>query len=69
VSPYWGPLDWAPGQFLDDDGKLIVCATHAALFRIHDDRCIAGPMRGRELARLEIVIDGCTNYLDEKGQG
>jgi len=29
-------LDWMPDQFLDEDGELIVCARHAAMFRIHD---------------------------------
>lgn len=44
-----GPLDWIPNQFLDENGGLIVCATHAAVFRIHDGRCIAGPCAGAHL--------------------
>jgi nitrite reductase/ring-hydroxylating ferredoxin subunit len=43
------PLDWAENEFLDREGRHIVCATHGALFRIDDGRCVAGPCQGDRL--------------------
>lgn len=37
------PLEWVPDQFLDRDKHYLQCATHGALFKIEDGRCIAGP--------------------------
>ncbi|MBM3407054.1 MAG: Rieske 2Fe-2S domain-containing protein [Betaproteobacteria bacterium] len=42
-------LDWQPGVFLDDEGKFLVCATHGAVYRPSDGRCMGGPCRGRGL--------------------
>lgn len=54
-----GPLDWQPDQFLSLDGDLIQCATHLALFRIDDGRCVAGPCAGRTLTPVPLaLIDG-----------
>ena len=54
-----GPLDWQPDQFLNLERTLILCATHAAQFRINDGVCIAGPCTGAWLAALPVtVIDG-----------
>jgi len=51
-----GPLDWVPDRFLDLDGKLIQCATHAALFRIENGDCIAGPCTGKALTAVTVEI-------------
>jgi nitrite reductase/ring-hydroxylating ferredoxin subunit len=51
-----GPLDWVPDQFLSLDGQHIQCATHAALFRIDDGFCIAGPCSGQSLAQLPVIV-------------
>lgn len=58
--PHTGsPLDWHPDQFLNLDRTLIQCATHLALFRIDDGRCIAGPCAGRALTPVALsVVDG-----------
>ncbi len=57
--PHTGaPLDWAPGVFLDCEGEYIQCATHDALFRIDDGRCVHGPCRGE---RLEPVAVRCAD--------
>lgn len=61
-----GPLDWMPDEFLDEDGELIVCATHAALFRIHDGRCIAGPCAGAHLTPVAITIEDDAVFLNER---
>ena len=45
-------LDWQPGQFLDETGDYLICATHGAMYRPSDGHCIAGPCRGRRLKAL-----------------
>jgi nitrite reductase/ring-hydroxylating ferredoxin subunit len=42
-------LDWVPDRFLDGSLHYIQCATHGALFRMHDGFCILGPCAGRSL--------------------
>ena len=56
-------LDWLPDQFLDDTGKLIVCATHGAQFRIEDGYCIHGPCSGKSLTSVAISIDDSRVFL------
>ena len=56
--PHTGsPLDWLPDQFLSLDKDYIQCATHAALFRFHDGRCIAGPCLGGQLTPVPVLVD------------
>jgi nitrite reductase/ring-hydroxylating ferredoxin subunit len=62
-----GPLDWVPEQFLSLDGQHIQCATHAALFRIHDGFCIAGPCSGQALVRLPVIVRDGEVHLDRQG--
>ncbi|MFN2309301.1 MAG: Rieske (2Fe-2S) protein [Gammaproteobacteria bacterium] len=58
--PHTGsPLDWQPDQFLNPERSLIQCATHAALFRIEDGHCLAGPCAGQALTPVAVtLIDG-----------
>jgi nitrite reductase/ring-hydroxylating ferredoxin subunit len=51
------PLNWRPDQFLSQDGALIQCQSHGALFDIASGACIAGPCPGRSLTRLPVRID------------
>ena len=51
------PLEWEEDRFLDADGALIQCATHGALFRISDGRCLAGPCKGKSLNPVPFIID------------
>lgn len=37
------PLAGFAGRYLTRDNDLILCAGHAALFRIQDGGCVAGP--------------------------
>jgi nitrite reductase/ring-hydroxylating ferredoxin subunit len=37
------PLDWWPNEFFTDDGRLLICATHGALFEPDSGRCAGGP--------------------------
>ena len=57
--PHTGsPLDWMPDQFLSLDKLHIQCATHAALFRVEDGLCIAGPCSGDVLQPVTVVVQG-----------
>jgi len=53
-----GELDWNEGDFLERDGKLVVCATHGALFEPETGRCVAGPCRGATLEAVAVRDDG-----------
>ena len=41
-------LDYAPGQFLSNDG-LLICAAHGASFDLNTGICMQGPCRGESL--------------------
>lgn len=52
-------MDWQPGQFLDADGREIVCSIHGATYDPRDGRCTGGPGgRGRLKALAVTEIDG-----------
>ena len=59
VCPHAGHrLDWSPGQFLIDQGRL-VCAAHGACFERMTGVCTAGPCRGSSLRPVAVkAIDG-----------
>lgn len=52
-----GPLDWVPDRFLSLDKDYIQCATHDALFQLHDGKCVAGPCKGDSLAAVPVIIE------------
>ncbi len=52
-----GPLDWMPDKFIDRDSGHILCATHAALFRVETGECLAGPCAGDWLRALSVDIE------------
>ena len=52
------PLDLWPNEFLSDDGRLLVCATHGAVFAPDTGLCLGGPCPGRRLERLRVARDG-----------
>lgn len=59
-------LDWNPGEFFDEAGLYLVCATHGAHFEPHTGLCVAGPCRGARLARLPVQErDGGIYLLDD----
>ncbi len=49
-------LNWQPDQFLTLDGQEIMCAFHAARFRIRDGACTWGPCNGRGLTPVEVEV-------------
>ena len=56
ICPHAGRrLDYAPGQFLLDQGRL-VCAAHGASFELEQGVCVAGPCRGASLVPLAVAI-------------
>ena len=62
--PHTGvPLNWLPDRFLDETGRNIVCATHAANFRVEDGACLFGPCDGQGLKPLPIEIRAGRIYL------
>jgi nitrite reductase/ring-hydroxylating ferredoxin subunit len=55
--PHTGaPLDWTPGQFLDQSGELIQCAMHGALFLIGTGECVRGPCVGTSLDPVPVAL-------------
>lgn len=57
------PLDLLPDAFLVEDGKLIRCASHGALFDPENGECLAGPCHGKRLMKLPIRIDDAGNIF------
>lgn len=58
VCPHAGRrLDWAPGKFLMEGGRLI-CAAHGASFALPGGVCVAGPCRGQALTAVAVRVDG-----------
>lgn len=50
-------LDYAPGQFLVQEDRLI-CAAHGATFAVESGACLGGPCRGGLVAMPVAVVDG-----------
>jgi nitrite reductase/ring-hydroxylating ferredoxin subunit len=52
-------LDWQPGVFFDTDGKVLMCATHGALYDPDSGHCVGGACSGRGgLRRLQVTEQG-----------
>lgn len=59
------PLNLLPDRFLTDDGALILCCSHGALFEKSTGYCVAGPCAGRSLISIELEIrDGFVLVAD-----
>jgi nitrite reductase/ring-hydroxylating ferredoxin subunit len=52
------PLDWWPNEFFTEDGRLLICATHGALFEPDSGRCAGGPCAGGTLWPLTARVEG-----------
>lgn len=59
ICPHAGRrLDWAPGKFLMEAGRLI-CAAHGASFELPTGECVAGPCKGQSLKAIAVrIADG-----------
>ncbi len=57
------PMDWNPGEFLDDEGRFIVCSLHGASYEPRTGRCAGGPCgRGGLLALHVVERDGAVHW-------
>lgn len=62
------PLDWWPNEFFTDDGQLLICATHGALYEPDTGRCAGGPCGSGRLYALGVrVADGRVIVSSESG--
>ncbi len=52
------PLDWWPNEFFTDDGRLLICATHGALYAPDTGHCAGGPCGSGGLYPLAVRIEG-----------
>jgi len=50
------PLARTLDQYLTDDGTLIMCGWHGALFTIDDGQCVGGPCMGQQLTRWPVEV-------------
>lgn len=65
ICPHAGRrLDWAPGRFLIDKGRL-VCAAHGATFERMSGECVAGPCRGQSLRAVAVEVRDGQIWLAE----
>ena len=51
------PLDWWPNEFFTEDGRLLICATHGALFVPDTGECAGGPCGGGSLYALDVRVE------------
>jgi nitrite reductase/ring-hydroxylating ferredoxin subunit len=51
-------MDWVENQFLNEDGRYILCATHGAAYEPDTGECVFGPPCGQFLARIPLEIVG-----------
>jgi len=51
-------MDWVENQFLTEDGRYILCATHGAAYEPETGECIFGPPCGKVLDRVPLTIEG-----------
>lgn len=51
------PLAGPSGRFLTRENDLILCGGHAALFRIADGVCVAGPCPGQRLEPWPVRVE------------
>ncbi|MBI3756879.1 MAG: Rieske 2Fe-2S domain-containing protein [Deltaproteobacteria bacterium] len=50
-------MDWIENQFLTEDGRYILCATHGAAFEPDTGECVFGPPCGKFLDRVPLIIE------------
>ena len=48
-------LDWMEGEFFDQAGLYLVCATHGATYEPDTGHCIMGPCKGERLCPVPVV--------------
>ena len=51
------PLDLWPNDFFTEDGRLLICATHGALYEPETGACAGGPCGGGALTPLPVRVE------------
>jgi nitrite reductase/ring-hydroxylating ferredoxin subunit len=51
-------LDWQEGEFFDEAGVYLICATHGALYSPKDGHCVTGRCSGKGLTTLPVEEQG-----------
>ncbi len=59
-------LDWRPGEFFDQSGLYLMCATHGAMYAPESGHCLGGPCRGGALIPLATEESDGNIYLIEE---
>ena len=59
-------LDWIEGDFFDETGEYLICATHGALFDPLSGKCVSGPCAGDSLEPLSIRISDTDLWLETR---
>ena len=56
-------LDWREVQFLDANGRDLICSTHGAVYAATSGECLGGPCAGAPLVSLRVAEhDGKVYY-------
>jgi nitrite reductase/ring-hydroxylating ferredoxin subunit len=48
-------MDWLPGEFLDSEGRYILCSIHGAAYEPGSGRCVGGPCGRGSLIGIEVA--------------
>lgn len=59
-------LNWQKEQFFSFDGLYLECSLHGALFDPSTGTCVRGPCVGKNLKKINIIIENGVVYADEK---
>ncbi len=62
-------LDWMPGEFFDESGLYLICATHGATYEPATGRCISGPCKGASLTAIDVLEEDGHVYLRLESHG
>ena len=58
-------LDWLPGEFFEQSGVYLICATHGALYAPESGKCVGGRCNGNGLKPLTVVEHDGQIFLQE----
>ncbi len=61
------PLNYEPDLFHVFGGGLLMCAHHAAMFRIEGGECFDGPCAGARLTRIGLGLDAHGWFVADDG--
>jgi nitrite reductase/ring-hydroxylating ferredoxin subunit len=59
-------LDFKEGDFFDDEGENLVCATHGAQYAPDTGKCLGGPCYGVGLDPVDVIVEADMLYLNNQ---